>query len=402
MNEQTILASAIADRSAYSAFQVHGLPKDLTPMGRFWMEKIKAYYGRDENADKADTKLLREIGLELAEDRNRETLAGYYDQLPVVGVSPHNVVAQILLLQRNNIGLEIANVLMNPDASPEKVKDMMDRWQELQHAYELGSVGNKYLDFDSLEQVYDPDTIVPLYPPALRSQLLGGGALPGHTVLIYGRPESGKSLLAIQMSAFAAFSGKRVLYCGNEEAVETLGMRVACNLARRSIKDFQHDSHAIRKMARKRGLDRVSVMEMAPGTFAEIETGIKDTNADLLVVDQLTGVDVGEQSDVRSMDKAARSFRALCKSERVVGIAVSQAGDRTEKHGQLPPTWLTMSDVYGSRTGIPAQMDLMLGIGYDEEMLDRDQRAISIPKNKLGGSHDPFLVTIDKLSSRVW
>lgn len=399
MNENQIVAACVADRDAFRAFQVHGTGKDLTPLGKYWMEALETYYDRDADAEKADYKLLRETGITLSDERHRETLSAYYDALPVVGVSANNVVAQILGLQRHNVGLELANLLASGSTD---TKDLIERYSELNLAIEVGLQKNRYLDYDSLDRVYDPEMIVPLYPKALRNQLMGGGALPGHTALIFGRPEAGKSLFAISIATYAAYKGRKVLYCGNEEAVETLGMRIACNLARRSIREFQEHSDAIRSTARSRGLDRINVMELSPGTFAEIEAGIQDTKPDLLIVDQLTGISVGESSDVRSMDKAARQFRTVCKSQRVVGLAVSQAGDRTEKHGQLAPAWLSMSDVYGSRTGIPAQMDLMLGIGFNEEMYDRDQRAISLPKNKLGGTHEGFVVNIDKFMSRIY
>ena len=402
MNEQSILAACISDKDAFTALQVHGQLSDLSPLGQFWVDKLETYYGRDSEAKSADIKLLRETGITVADDRHRETLSSYYDDLPIVGVSTNNVVAQILTLQRHNVGIELANLLFDADTKSDKVKELIVRYSELQNALEVGLKNTQYLDYESLHNVYDPSLIVPLHPAKLRKQLLGGGALPGHTILVYGRPEAGKSLLAISMAAYCAYKGKKVLYCGNEEAVQTLGMRVACNLARKSIREFQEHGDSIRRIAQSRGLDRVTIMELAPGTFAEIEAGIQDIKPDLLVVDQLTGIDVGESGDVRSMDKAARSFRALVKSQGVVGLAVSQAGDRTEKHGQLPPAWLTMSDVYGSRTGIPAQIDLMIGIGYDQDMYDRDQRAISLPKNKLGGTHEKFTVNIDKFKSMVY
>ena len=230
---------------------------------------------------------------------------------------------------------------------------------------------------------------------------MGGGALPGHHILIYGRPEAGKSLFAINMVAGIAHNGKKVLYFGNEESVQTHYMRLACNLARRNIADFQDEGEGIVSLAEKRGLNNVTFIELTPGTFAEIEQGIKEYSPDVVVIDQLAGVDCGESNPVRSMDKAARSFRTLLLKYGCVGISVSQAGDRTERHGQLPPAFLGMGDVYGSRTGLPAQVDLMIGIGYDQDMYDRDVRGVSLPKNKLGGSHSGFKVRIDKQQSRV-
>ena len=153
--------------------------------------------------------------------------------------------------------------------------------------------------------------------------------------------------------------------------------------------------------AESKGLNNVTFIELIPGTFAEIEQGMKEYKPDVVVVDQLAGVDVGESNPVRSMDKAARCFRTLLLKYGAVGISVSQAGDRTERHGQLPPAFLGMGDVYGSRTGLPAQVDLMIGIGYDQDMYDRDVRGVALPKNKLGGSHSGFKVRIDKQQSRV-
>jgi hypothetical protein len=46
-------------------------------------------------------------------------------------------------------------------------------------------------------------------------------------------------------------------------------------------------------------------------------------------------------------------------------------------------------------------MDLILGIGADEGMIQRDERAISIVKNKLSGNHDGFMVHFDRARSKV-
>ena len=401
MNEQNIIAAGIADKQAFEQIQSHVGSSEFSPLGQHWFKQLAKYYGRDDGAERADVATLRALGLSAADARHGETLGGYFDDLPLVRVSAPNVVADILGFKKQQLGLQLAAMLSDPSADNERVAELVARYQELIDAVEHGMAKLKFLDFDTLDTVYDPELIIPLYPKRLREQCLGGGGMPGHHVLIFGRPEAGKTLAAINMTAGIAYSGKRVLYCGNEEAIKSIGTRLACNLAHRNIRDFQSHGEEIRRAALKRGLDRVSVVELAPGTFAEIELAIAETSPDAVVIDQLAGVDVGETNPVRSMDKAARSFRTLIQKSGVLGISVSQAGDRTERHGQIPPAWLTMSDVYGSRTGLPAQCDLMLGIGYDQDMYARDLRACSLPKNKIGGSHEGFKVRIDKQQSRI-
>ena len=165
--------------------------------------------------------------------------------------------------------------------------------------------------------------------------------------------------------------------------------------------DYQKDAGTIKARAMQENLDNAHILELKPGTFAEVEAGIKDCSPDMVVIDQLPGIDVGEANPVRGIDKAARSFRTLLQRHAVVGVSVSQAGDRTERHGQIPPAYLSMADVYGSRTGLPAQADLMLGIGYDQDMYDRNIRAFSLPKNKIGGTHESFKCYIDFQQSRL-
>lgn len=400
-NEQNIIAACMSSRDAFETLQMHCSNSEFSPLGAHWIKQIGQYYARDKDAANVDRKLLRSMGLEVADERHAETLGGFLDDLPIVGISSENVVADILLHKRNSLGLKLASTLTNPDAPIDKVRDMVQDYDDLLVAASTGLSKLRVLDTSEVTRAYDPEKIIPLHPKQLRKQCLGGGALPGHHILIFGRPEAGKSLFAINMAAFMAYKGKRVVYYGNEESVKTHYIRMACNLALRNIKDFQNNAASVIAKAEQKGLQNVTFIELTPGTFAEIEQGIKEYKPDVVFVDQLAGIETGEANPVNSMDKAARSFRTLLLKHQIVGVSVSQAGDRTERHGQMPPAFLGMGDVYGSRTGIPAQVDLMLGIGFDQEMYDRDMRAVSIPKNKLGGSHNGFKVRIDKQQSRV-
>jgi KaiC/GvpD/RAD55 family RecA-like ATPase len=368
-------------------------------MAAFWLGQIGDYYERDHEAKAVSRDTLRSIGLGAVAATQVDSLGTYLDGLKPVSAA--NVLADIIGHKRSQEGLRLAQLLTNPESDLGLVRETLDGFASLCEAAERGTRQLSVLDTDEVHSAYDPETIVPLYPKPLRSQCMGGGAQPGHHILIFGRPEAGKSLMAIHMAAGAAHAGKKVLYFGNEESVRTHYTRMACNLAGRKLADFQDNGDAIIEVANSRGLQNVTFIELTPGTLAEVEQGIVQFKPNLVVVDQLAGLDVGESNPVRAIDRAARGFRTLLLKHGIVGLSVSQAGDRTERHGQLPPAFLSMGDVYGSRTGLPAQVDLMIGIGYDQEMYDRDVRGVSLPKNKLGGSHTPFKIRIDKQMSRV-
>lgn len=397
--ETSIVAACMASRDAADTLAMHCALNEFSPLAQFWLEQIRNWYERDPEAQQVSPNTLRSLGLGSTDERHAENLGQYLDSLPTV--SAPNVLADILTHKKTQVGLRLAALLTQPDSDTSEAREYLQDYSELLDAVERGTNRLNVLDTSSVHTAYDPETIVPLYPKQLRKQLMGGGAQPGHHILVFGRPEAGKSLLTIHIACGAAHSKKKVLYFGNEEAVRTHYTRAACNLAGRYLKDFQEEGDEIIKVAEARGLRNITFVELTPGTLAEVEQGIVEFKPDLVIVDQLAGIDVGESNPVRSMDRAARGFRTLLLKHHVVGLSVSQAGDRTERHGQLPPAFLGLGDVYGSRTGLPAQCDLMIGIGFDEDMRERDVRGISLPKNKLGGSHTPFKIRLNIQQSRV-
>ncbi len=401
MNEQRIIAAALADREAYDKLELYNAVGDLSAVGKHWYGKIQEYYERDPNAQRADRALVKDLGLQSANDRQTETLAGYFDALPSE-VSVENVLVYLLQVQKASCGFKLAHLLADPASDQDKVSELLEEYGQLLEASKTGLVRLEAVDFDTLAEAYDPSNVIQLYPKQLSARCMSGGALPGHHILIYGRPEAGKSLFAINMACGIAYQGKKVVYLGNEEGIKSHATRAACNLARANISDYKANSEEINRRARTRGLDNLLFAKMEPGTLGEIEQWAIRHQPAAIVVDQLPGIDVrGERDPVRSVDKAARGFRTICLKHNLVGISVTQAGDKTERYNQEVPAYLGMGDVYGSRTGLPAQVDMMIGIGFDREMYEQDIRAVSLPKNKIGGNHEPFQIRIDSQQSRV-
>ena len=62
----------------------------------------------------------------------------------------------------------------------------------------------------------------------------------------------------------------------------------------------------------------------------------------------------------QGLNRIAIQFRSLLLDYGLIGVSVTQANDRTQHSGQEPPIWLGLGDVDSSRTGLPAQADLML------------------------------------------
>jgi hypothetical protein len=93
---------------------------------------------------------------------------------------------------------------------------------------------------------------------------------------------------------------------------------------------------------------------------------------------------------------AATAMRNIGKRHSVLVISVTQAGDSADQKKVLG-----MGDIDFSNTGIPAQADLMLGMGVDDQLERDNARMLATPKNKIGGSHVHFLVRINPTISRI-
>ena len=63
-----------------------------------------------------------------------------------------------------------------------------------------------------------------------------------------------------------------------------------------------------------------------------------------------------------------------------------------------------MEEMDSSRTGLPGQCDVIIGVGASQELVASNQRAISMCKNKLNEDPDGrvgFMVQVDPARSKV-
>ena len=104
---------------------------------------------------------------------------------------------------------------------------------------------------------------------------------------------------------------------------------------------------------------------------------------------------IGGKSESRTnqLEAAATFARNMAIKHKMVSISATQAGDSARNKAILD-----MGDVDYSNTGIPAQADLMIGIGGTEEQESSGIRVLSLCKNKITGQHDNWPVRLNAVS----
>jgi hypothetical protein len=164
------------------------------------------------------------------------------------------------------------------------------------------------------------------------------------------------------------------------------------------VKQFTSEAN---DRCRRKGWSNLHAVHLFPGSASEIAEIIEEVQPQCLVVDQLRNLHSSTSkggTKAQRLDDIACDIRQLLSKYKLVGLSIGQAN--AGEHGK-PKMWLDLDDFDESRTGVPGQADLMVGIGMDTTLDAHNQRAISLPKNKLSGDHAGFVVNIDKLRSRI-
>lgn len=403
MLDAQLIAAAITDRAAWELFAPHIDKDELTPQGGFWYDVVREWYVRDKQAQRIDKSLLVEQGKKRIKNPKHEAgLVGFMTDLPEAP-SPKNVAYVALELKRFNVGNELAAAIAACDKK--KIDKLLPQYGVLQEITELGpesgqSSWEDAVSWDDLDDVVGDDKRIPIYPSTLKERTCGG-ALPGHHILIFGRPEVGKSTFVINMTRGFLRHGQRVLYIGNEDNINVLKRRMRCRLTLLTEQEIAKDPKAANKLAAEREVEnggKLFMRHIHRCTGDDLNQAIEEFEPTVLVLDQIRNMEGSGDKMTQKLESVAIEHRSRLSRYGLVGVSVTQANDRTERHGQEPPEWLGMADVDSSRTGLPAQADLMIGIGAKQEHLARNERCISLPKNKLSSdpeSKNPFVVQYD-------
>jgi len=401
--ERKIIAAFLQSRQAWESAKDHVNDKDLSPEGSLILNEIKEFYDADKTANRCDVEILCErIKRRVQSEKLARVVIGVLQGLPT-DVSAINVGRELIDLKAHRVGLELASALAAGKRG-EGVRKLVDSYIEL-HDSVGREVGASAADSegistglpvaDLLVQHFNPDNLIQLWPESLNAQI-DGGAKPGHHILIFAPTEMGKSLFAINAVAGFLKQGLKTLYIGNEDPAADLLMRVISRLTGLNKYEVQDNPAKAQELLDKRNYGLLTMAALAPGNFPRIHKLVDEYDPKVVVLDQLRNLDVQSENRTQALEKAATEARNLAKRRQVLVVSITQAADSASGKRIL-----NRGDVDGSNVGIPGQIDLMVGIGADEEMERQNVRMLSFPKNKLSGKHEPLSVTIDPLLSKV-
>lgn len=401
MAERRLLASCLQSRKAFDSVADHIAREDLTEQGQLLLDHVTRYFERDAKADRADPDLLvASICRELPNPKHHQVFKDMVASLGALQVSPENAVADYLAVKREKVGNTLASALAAGRA-PDIVGPLVAKYADLLES-ELNPTQEEARVFvgasvkDLVAARNRDGGLIRVFPNVLNERL-DGGLLRGHHVVIFARPEVGKTAFVINAIRGFLKQGLRVAYVGNEDPLEDIVLRTVSCLADLTKHEVIDDPDTADRVARENGYENLVLASMTPGTPKEIEGLVIEHKPDVIVIDQLRNLMVGEENFTRQLERAAQAVRAIGKKHNALVLSVTQAGDSASGKSILD-----MGDVDSSNTGIPAQADVMIGIGMSREDELQGRRVLSLPKNKAGGNHDSFPVRVDLTKSKVY
>ena len=397
MKERNVLASTIQSREAYDTIADHVKREDLSEQGWIVWECLTDYYGADPSAPSADPTLLGEaVARKVMADKHKDMFRSLVASTAAADCSPANVVEDFLAHKREICAQELANALLTKGA----VSRLMDEYESLQSATDLEAErGSEVRQGHSVSELvstgFDPENLIEIWPPSL-NQRLDGGVKPGHHIVLFARPEMGKTMTVIEMVAGFLSQGLVTLYIGNEDPINDINMRVINRLTGMNKYDVLNEPNKADELAREKNYDLLIMASLAPGSPREITQLIEKHAPDVLVLDQLRNLDMSQDNYVLALENAAKQARQWAKRYSCVVVSVTQAGDSAEGKSILE-----MGDVDYSNTGIPAQADVMIGLGANKQNKARGEIVMSLPKNKVSARHEYFAVLTEPSLSQL-
>jgi archaellum biogenesis ATPase FlaH len=394
--ERMLLASALRDRASFDLIASYiTLKKYSRPFQIVW-DFIKQYYLRDTEAQHVLPELL--IAFITETTRNEKHVKEFSDLINeawAIDVSNANVKQVILESKKGELADELATALVNRT----DYSEVLEKFVDIATLDEYNDKGVEVYDasnfLDAMVNTAQRADLLTVFPRSINDRL-DGGVTGGDHILVYARPETGKTALCISIAAGFARQGADGIYFTNEDRPQRVLYRIVSNLIGWTRHQIDEDVHTAFALAMEAGLRHIRVLSFAPGNPSQIEAAIEKYNPRWCVIDQLRNIEMRSDNRAVQLEMAANFGRKIAKMYNMIVVSVAQAGDSADGKEIL-----TMGDVDWSNTGIPAQMDLMIGMGVTPALEQQGLRMISLPKNKIGGDHSHFMVRINQFLSRV-
>lgn len=398
MQETKILAAICRSRRTYERIFQHIEPQTLGASADVICSAIRDYYEKDPQAALVDTEILyKRIIRTIPNPKHHEVFEEMLlKTIPSIDISLINIEREVIDQKIEVAGWDLAAALGN--GNTKKIEKALREYERLLELDSLDEPKESYEGMtvkDLLSDKLSRENLIGIAPKELNEKL-NGGVLRGNSIIYFSRPELGKTLFAVNCIRGFLHQKLRVLYVGNEDPLAQVLVRVMSSVTGLNRDQLEADPEGAQELLNKSGYDGLVMKELCPGTIPEIRALVREIEPDVLIVDQMRNIAVKADNRVGTLEKAAQEIRNIGKEFNCVTVMLTQAGSTAEDK-----LYLDMNDIDGSKTGIPAAADVLIGAGADHNFQKANLRMFTLCKNKVSANHSSFQVQIQPMISRI-
>lgn len=309
---------------------------------------------------------------------------------------PDAMAADILLgMWKRNVASGIAqkavDIINGDETEFTLLQNALSELQEVQEEIPQNYTEVPF-DLDEFLKLSSNEGLFPFRLSPLKDQVYGAGR--GNFVIVFARPEAGKTTYTCFETAGFLQNGLRVDYYANEEPAHRVYARVVCSALERSMDEIRADVAEARDAFH--GYSKLLTMRDCVGMdITEVSNLCTKGKPDVVILDQLDkfGVHGNFSRGDERLGELYVQARQIAKKHNCLVIAVSQCSAEGEGLNKIDFSMLA-----GSKTGKAAEGDLIIGIGRNPllEGTNEDIRQFNVSKNKVNGWHGYVTAMLDR------
>ena len=302
------------DREAFTAVADHIGREDFSEQGYVIWTGICKYYDADAGCQSVDAGILSDsIGRGVSADKHKAMFSNLIAGLDGFDVSNRNVVDDLLATKREVKRNQLANALLSGEDAGQllyEYNELLDADSFEKEEEEDARIG---LSVETLVATgFNADNLIRISPSGLNDRL-DGGVKPGNHIILFARPEMGKTMMVIEMMAGFVDQVLTVLYIGNEDPLDDINMRVVNRLSGMTKMEVLNKPNEADRKAREAGYENIILKSLTPGTVREITSLIEKYAPHVLVLDQLRNLNMKQDNYVLALEQAAKQGRQWAK-----------------------------------------------------------------------------------------
>jgi hypothetical protein len=247
-------------------------------------------------------------------------------------------------------------------------------------------------DLDNILEFTSFKNLFPFRLSTLHDKIPGAGRQ--HFVVVFARPEAGKTAFSVYQAAGYLQQNLKVAYFANEESAKRVYLRLLCSALEKTEADIRTSVEESRKEFKEKYAHNLAMIDGVGMDISQVENWVIRNKPDVVFIDQLDKLSVTGNFN-RGDERLGRLYtlaREMAKRNNCLVYGITQCS--AEGEGK---TKLDYSMIAGSKTDKAAEADLIIGIGKQTQIGEEEMvRTFSIPKNKINGFHGFIVAMLDK------